>query len=431
MKEIKGFKTFCRFVLPLVYSDELSYYEQMCKVSQKLNEVIEQINLNSEQVENLTNFVNNYFKNLDVQTEVNNKLDEMASDGTLAEIINSQFYNSIHSAYNKRGTCIIMADSYGFGTASGGIQTSWTSKLQSLLNPFYDDIVVSNTSGAGMSTSLDSGLQFANILSNINPPRGKSDVSLIICCGGINDAWGIDFNKTNTGVRNFSDVVYNQFPNAIALIGCVSFSSDVAVWSNWMLAVQCWKTARNYASTFYIPDSEYILKNVEYISEDKTHPTLNGQNQISNFLFWTLRSGYPYKLCDMNEMSITLTANDGVIINTSLSVNVHNNLITFESTGVGITFNSPTPVKTDFVSFAPVIGKWTSPVFLPINKNNFVLKSFGYYVEGGVHKPCVLGLYFNPNGNLAICVLGSDCESHNITQIIASPIKETFDVNAY
>lgn len=383
-----------------------------------------------DQWTSLEEFVENYFKNLNVQTEIDNKLDEMAEDGTLAGIINSQFYNSIHSAYNKRGTCIIMADSYGLGTTSGGISTSWTSKLKALLEPFYDDVIISNTSGAGMSTSLDSDLQFSNILNAITPTRGKEDVSLIICCGGINDAWNFNFNNVINGVKNFSDVVYNQFPNAIALIGCISFSSNSSVWSNWAMAVQCWKTARNYASTFYIPDSEYILKNTIYISEDGTHPTLDGQNQISNFLFWLLRSGYPYNLCDMNDMTITLTANEGITINTSLECSVHNNLITFESTGIGITFSSPTAVNADYVSFAPVIGKWSSPVFLPVNKNNFVLKSYGYYVESGTHKPCTLGLYFNPNGNLAICLL-DDCQAHQVTQIIASPIKETFDVNAY
>lgn len=41
---IKPFKYWCNPILPLVYDDSLSYYETLCKVSQKLNEVIDTVN---------------------------------------------------------------------------------------------------------------------------------------------------------------------------------------------------------------------------------------------------------------------------------------------------------------------------------------------------------------------------------------------------
>lgn len=41
---IENFKFFCQKILPLVYDDSLSYYEVLCKVSYKLNEVIDQLN---------------------------------------------------------------------------------------------------------------------------------------------------------------------------------------------------------------------------------------------------------------------------------------------------------------------------------------------------------------------------------------------------
>lgn len=41
----------------------------------------------------LRNFVNNYFDNLDVQDEINNKLDQMVEDGTLEEVINDYLGN--------------------------------------------------------------------------------------------------------------------------------------------------------------------------------------------------------------------------------------------------------------------------------------------------------------------------------------------------
>lgn len=41
---IKPFKFFSQKVLPLVYDDSLSYYEVLCKLTNKINELVEFIN---------------------------------------------------------------------------------------------------------------------------------------------------------------------------------------------------------------------------------------------------------------------------------------------------------------------------------------------------------------------------------------------------
>ncbi len=43
---LKYFKFWTQNVLPLVYDDSLSYYEVLCKISAKLNEVIKFVNDN-------------------------------------------------------------------------------------------------------------------------------------------------------------------------------------------------------------------------------------------------------------------------------------------------------------------------------------------------------------------------------------------------
>lgn len=103
--ELKPFRFWCQKVLPLVYDDSLSYYELLCKVVDYLNKTMEDVdtlhtdvdNLNTAygQLQNyvnanytaLVNFVNDYFDNLDVQEEINNKLDVMAEDGTLDALL--------------------------------------------------------------------------------------------------------------------------------------------------------------------------------------------------------------------------------------------------------------------------------------------------------------------------------------------------------
>ena len=83
-------------VLPLVYDDSLSYYETLCKVVTFLNNVIKDVdtvedNLNSlkDTYIELQNYVNSYFENLDVQHEIDVKLDTMAEDGTLTALLDA------------------------------------------------------------------------------------------------------------------------------------------------------------------------------------------------------------------------------------------------------------------------------------------------------------------------------------------------------
>ena len=100
MKEIKGLRPFTKFLmtigeLPSSYLVSMTYEEQLLWLCNYLqNVVIPTVNNNGEAVEELQNlyielknYVDNYFENLDVQEEINNKLDDMAESGELAEII--------------------------------------------------------------------------------------------------------------------------------------------------------------------------------------------------------------------------------------------------------------------------------------------------------------------------------------------------------
>ena len=101
-KNLTPFKWFVIENFPFIEADfdALTEWQLFCKLSKEMNKIIEKVNQAGEQTENLTNafidlqdYVNNYFDNLDVQDEINNKLNEMAEDGTLSEII-SIYLNS-------------------------------------------------------------------------------------------------------------------------------------------------------------------------------------------------------------------------------------------------------------------------------------------------------------------------------------------------
>ena len=80
--------------------DALTDYQLLCKVVEYLNQVITN---NNEQNQTITNLYNgfldiyNYFDNLDVQEEINEKLNSMAISGELANIINQDIFTDINS----------------------------------------------------------------------------------------------------------------------------------------------------------------------------------------------------------------------------------------------------------------------------------------------------------------------------------------------
>lgn len=121
------FRFWCQKVMPLVYDDSLSYYELLCKVVNYLNNTIQDVanmetnvtallnsfaqlqdyvnnqlisitndvntsyqslvNYVNSTYKQLTDYVNQYFSSLDVQEEIDNKLDEMVLSGQFLEII--------------------------------------------------------------------------------------------------------------------------------------------------------------------------------------------------------------------------------------------------------------------------------------------------------------------------------------------------------
>ena len=86
---------YCIGMLPSSYKTSMTYEEQLIAIGHYLEEtVIPALNNNAEAVlelqnlyVELKNYVDNYFDNLNVQNEINNKLDEMSKDGSLGTLI--------------------------------------------------------------------------------------------------------------------------------------------------------------------------------------------------------------------------------------------------------------------------------------------------------------------------------------------------------
>ena len=88
MSKLNKLRNYCITIgnLPTSYVNSLSYYETLVFLIKYIKEtVIPAINTNAEAIKELQE----YFENLDVQEEINNKLDDMAESGQLEEIIST------------------------------------------------------------------------------------------------------------------------------------------------------------------------------------------------------------------------------------------------------------------------------------------------------------------------------------------------------
>ena len=113
MEKIENIKSpfmcYCAKVIPLAFDESMSYYECLCNFYNYLkNEVMPAINNNADALSELQtlfvelkNYVDNYFENLDIQTEINNKLDEMVEQGTLENIISQYILLRTTYTYNS------------------------------------------------------------------------------------------------------------------------------------------------------------------------------------------------------------------------------------------------------------------------------------------------------------------------------------------
>lgn len=108
-KNLSPFKWFILENFPFIEADfdALTEWQLFCKIGKEINKIIDSQNIVGEQAENLTNafnelqnYINNYFNNLDVQEEINNKLNEMAENGTLEEIISKYITVDLMRTFN-------------------------------------------------------------------------------------------------------------------------------------------------------------------------------------------------------------------------------------------------------------------------------------------------------------------------------------------
>ncbi len=297
-KNLTPFKWFVLENFPFIENDfeAINNYRLFSKVVEHLNNTIDNMNLIGEQMENVTNamtelqnYVNNYFDNLDVQDEINQKLDEMVDDGTLQQLFSNIFMdlqaqinslasggplvaNSTSGMTDTSKIYVNTTDGYWYyynGTqwTQGGVYQSTQLELDKSLN---------NNTKAPNSLVVGTRIK---LLDSIN--SNKLDTSMFEN-GGLNDN-GAN-SSTNYRCRT-KEMIYSNSDIFLVLpfgfqIGWHTYQADGThiAWSGWKL------NANNIE--IKLPKNVYYRLIIRRITED-TSETLDYINIINQMLIFT------------------------------------------------------------------------------------------------------------------------------------------------
>ena len=232
LKRIEPFKFWCQTVMPTVYDDSLSYYELLNKVASKLNDVINACNDTGGNVtelvslfNELNDYVMNYFANLDVQNEINAKLDEMVLNGSFDRIL-SKFFGVFITPqmYGAKGdgvtddtvainTCL--AENKFVFIPSGVYLVSDTIKLNTSVK---NTVMCTSTTRIQASRALRPVLMIGND-DGFNAMYFSWDGG-VIDCGGFDDCVGVRFTQHSTASCVDNMVVENFGKNSVGVGIC-------------------------------------------------------------------------------------------------------------------------------------------------------------------------------------------------------------------
>lgn len=196
------FKRFCVTIgnLPSSYVDSMSYYEclmWLCKYFK--DTVVPAVNENAESVNELIN----WFNNLDVQDEIDKKLDEMVESGELQKLLSEQ-YNALRQEVNSSID--------NFENSVNSDMDNFEESVNSQLNSFSNRIgSITSGSPAGVYATYTD-------LVNANPDHSK--IYVVTADGkwyyydSDNSAWTIGGTYQSTGIAS-GEVTYDNLEKEI------------------------------------------------------------------------------------------------------------------------------------------------------------------------------------------------------------------------
>lgn len=226
------------------------------------------------QFEELYTYVHDYFDNLDVQDEINKKLDEMLESGIFDTIIKSYFNRKF----------IFLGDSYILGYSNDGkIYTSYATIINNNLSL---NATILGTSGAGFANAGTGPGEGKNFLQTLQTFQGntseKNAITDIYVMGGYNDRTH-EATEIWKSMSDFSIYSKENFPNARIHVAFIGRSLIPMEYTALEQAALAYSRCGLY-NMEYMKSSEYILHSTNYFTSDKIHPNDEGHSILAAYL---------------------------------------------------------------------------------------------------------------------------------------------------
>lgn len=252
-------------------------------------------------VNDLKSYVHDYFKNLDVQEEINNKLDSLVANGYFDTFLNEYFKNL------KKRVFILIGDSYGENPYE--YKGGWTTPFKSFSGLKEGvDCFTNCVGGTGFVKTGNTEKTFLDLLKDVNIGTvNPEDVTDILICGGCNDV-NTSYNDLNTAILSFRNYCKQHFINAninISMIGIFKEGNRRKLLLSTVL--RAYQLSVNYGMLYI--DSTCCLHRYDFIGKDGIHPTSAGCINIGRNLYNALFMGQGVQLINYNEEPLTSSDN--------------------------------------------------------------------------------------------------------------------------
>lgn len=290
----RNFREWCNCtipVLPQVYGDELSYYEL-------LNKVVEKLNVMGITVNELIDYVNTYFDSKDWQQMVNNKLDSMVTDGTLDSIINQKIFGELNGNVNmlldnrknfRNCKILCIGDSFGRGVYDGSehLESSWPTRLGEYANGSIIYNYCQNNAGflASDNTFLTQLTKAKN--------DGHGDSHIIIIEGGHNDGY-VDTTNLFNAIKECINYAKQNFPNAVIYVVAANTGTDSQITRSKRHDVwEIMQSASNLMGVTFWMANMYVWNINDTLSGDGIHLNQFGYQMLASVIYQFLCGADP------------------------------------------------------------------------------------------------------------------------------------------
>ena len=207
--------------------DAVTDYQLLCKVVEYLNDVITNQNTTNDTVLGLYNafitlkdYIDNYFENLDVQEEINDKIDSLVEDGTITNLIKS-YIDPIQADFEER-----IDETLTIQNSSIANQNSLINSLESRMDTFTS-LTEGSTTGDAELTDIRvayTGEVYANAGSSV-----RTQAKNIADNTGV-PVYNMSTRNVNQNFYNYGSVIsgeeiifkiqdFTNTPNAFAVYG--------------------------------------------------------------------------------------------------------------------------------------------------------------------------------------------------------------------